>query len=300
MPSIDVGGGVHIFVQEWGSSNEKPIVFIHGWPFSHRIFEYQMRALAEEGFRSVGIDLRGFGASDKPWEGNDYDTWTADVKSVLHNLSLQDVTLVGFSMGGAIATHFVNQHNGDKRVSRLVLLAAPVPASAPTPELRQAKEDAIKSILADQAAFDEGFVKKAFHTPPSPQQLQFLVNICTSASLRGSVRGLEELRDRDLRAEMDAISIPTLICHGVFDQTIPFSVTETQLQAIRGSKLVRFESSGHAMMYEERDKLVRELTRFADPAAEVTFKCATCGATFQTEAELDEHVGTAHIELVKE
>ena len=300
MPFIDVGGDVDIFVQEWGSSNVKPIVFIHGWPFSHRIFEYQMRALAEEGFHAVGIDLRGFGASDKPWEGNDYDTWAADVKGVLHNLSLQDVTLVGFSMGGAIATHFVNQHNSDKRISRLVLLAAPVPSSAPTPELRQGKEDAIKSLLADQASFDEGFIKKAFHNPPSPQLLQFLVNICTSASLRSSVRGLEELRDRDLRTEMEAITIPTLICHGVFDQTVPFSVTETQLEAIKGSTLVRFENSGHAMMYEERDKLVRQLTRFADPKAEATFRCATCGATFPTEAELDEHVGTAHIELVKE
>ncbi|MDA4114309.1 MAG: alpha/beta hydrolase [Thaumarchaeota archaeon] len=300
MPFIDVGGDVDIFVQEWGSSNLKPIVFIHGWPFSHRIFEYQMRALAEEGFRTVGIDLRGFGASDKPWDGNDYDTWTADLKSVLHNLSLQDVTLVGFSMGGAIATHFVSQQNSDKRISRLVLLGAPVPSSAPTPELRQGKEDAIRSLLADQAAFVEGFIKKAFHTPPSPQLLQFLVNIGTSSTLRSNVRGLEELRDRDLSVELEAIGIPTLICHGVFDQAVPFSVTETQLQAIKGSTLVRFENSGHAIMYEERDKLVRHLTRFADPEAEVTFKCATCGVTFPSEAELDEHVGTAHIELVKE
>jgi len=297
MPFIDVDG-VQIFVQEWGDSNAKPVVFIHGWPFSHRIFEYQMRELAEEGFLSVGIDLRGFGASDKPWQGNDYDTWAADVRAVLHNLSLQDVTLVGFSMGGAIAAYFVAHHDSDRRVSRLALLGAPLPSSAPTPELRQAKEEAIKALLGDQAVFDEGFIKKAFHAPPSLQLLHFLVGIGTSASLRGSVRGLEELRDRDLSTEMGAITIPTLICHGVFDQAVPFQRAEAQLAAIRGSKLVRFEKSGHAMMYEEREKLAVELAKFGDPKAEATFKCATCGATFPTEAVLDEHVREMHVELL--
>jgi len=299
MPFIDVDG-VQIFVQEWGNSNAKPVVFLHGWPFSHRIFEYQMRQLAEDGFRSVGIDLRGFGASEKPWQGNDYDTWASDVKAVLHSLSLQDVTLVGFSMGGAIATYFAAHHDSDRRVSRLVLLGAAVPSSAPTPELRQAKEDAIKSLLADQAAFDEGFIKKAFHAAPSPQLLQFLVNIGISASSRGSVRGLEELRDRDLRAEMESVAIPTLICHGVFDQVVPFHLAEIQLGAIKGSRLVRFENSGHAMMYEERDMLAGELARFADPLSEATFKCATCGATFPSETTLDEHVRAMHVDLVRQ
>lgn len=183
MPSIDVGG-VQIFVQEWGDANAKPVVFIHGWPFGHRIFEYQMSALAEEGFLTVGIDLRGFGASDKPWQGNDYDTWSSDVKAVIHGLSLRGVTLVGFSMGGAIATYLAAHHDTDQRVSRLVLVGAPVPSSAPTPERRQAKEEAIRAVLADQAAFDRGFITNAFHTPPSPELLNFLVGIGTSASFR--------------------------------------------------------------------------------------------------------------------
>ena len=93
-------------------------------------------------------------------------------------------------------------------MSRLVLLGAAPAVLCTHPELRQAKEDAIKSLLSDQAAFDEGFIKKAFHAAPSPELLQFLVNIGTSASSRGSVTGLEELRDRDLRAEMESVAIP--------------------------------------------------------------------------------------------
>jgi non-heme chloroperoxidase len=299
LPNIDVGGDVHVFVQEWGMTRTKPILFLHGWPFSHRIFEYQMRALAEEGFLCLGLDLRGFGDSDKPWTGNDYDTWATDIKAVLNSLGLQGVTLVGFSMGGAIATHFVAHHNAEQRVSKLVLLAAPVPASAPTPELRRAKDEAVRASLDDRAAFDEAFVRKAFHTPPSPPLLNFLTGICMSASVVASVRGLEELRDRDLTAEMEAIAIPTLICHGAFDQVVAFKSAETQMRAIKGSSLVCFEASGHAIMYEEKDHLVRVLQKFADPTAEATFPCATCGATFRSEAELDEHVGKMHVELVR-
>lgn len=77
MPFVEVESNVKVFAQDWGSG--KPIVFIHGFPFSHRIFEYHMTMLAEAGYRTVGIDLRGFGQLDKPWHGCDYDTWTSDI-----------------------------------------------------------------------------------------------------------------------------------------------------------------------------------------------------------------------------
>ena len=77
---IEVTKGVNLFVQDWGRG--KPIVFVHGWPYGHRIFEYQMMQLAKKGYRAVGIDLRGYGYSERPWEGNDYDTWAEDIGRV--------------------------------------------------------------------------------------------------------------------------------------------------------------------------------------------------------------------------
>ena len=69
------------------------------------------------------IDLRGFGDSDKPWDGYNYDTMADDVKAVLDTLNLQDVTLVSFSMGGPISIRYVSLHHGS-HIKKLALLAA--------------------------------------------------------------------------------------------------------------------------------------------------------------------------------
>lgn len=71
--------GVNISVEDIGTG--KPIVFIHGWPVNHKMFEYQFTELPKHGYRCVGIDLRGFGDSDKPWDGYYYDTMADDVKA---------------------------------------------------------------------------------------------------------------------------------------------------------------------------------------------------------------------------
>jgi pimeloyl-ACP methyl ester carboxylesterase len=90
-------GGVEINIEDIGSG--KPFVFIHGWPVNHNMFEYQFTELPKHGYR-CRIDLRGFGESDKPWDGYNYDTMADYVKAILDSLDLQDVTLAGFSMGG--------------------------------------------------------------------------------------------------------------------------------------------------------------------------------------------------------
>lgn len=259
MPYIEVEPNVRVFAQDWGSG--KSIVLIHGFPFTHRIFEYQMAMLAQKGYRTVGIDLRGFGQSDKPWNGCDYDTWVSDIRKVIEALDLRDVTLVGFSMGGAIASHYVATQT-NARVTKLVLLGAATPIAAPNPEDKQLLESLIQAALTDSANFAYGFVKKAFHQPLSDQMLQFLAEMGTVASLRVLVRALEELRDRNLVSEVSSIQIPTLICHGVHDTVVPIAAGEAQQQLIKGATLLRFEESAHGIFFEEKDRLVQELLNF--------------------------------------
>ena len=112
MPFVNVDEGVSIYIEDIGSESGakdvlKPVLFIHGWPLSHEMFEYQYMALHKNGYRGIGIDLRGFGRSDKPWTGYNYDVFADDIKQVISMLNLQGVTLVGFSMGGAIVMHYV-------------------------------------------------------------------------------------------------------------------------------------------------------------------------------------------------
>ncbi|MBW4646850.1 MAG: alpha/beta hydrolase [Goleter apudmare HA4340-LM2] len=259
MTCIEVESGIAVFVQDWGSG--KPIMFIHGFPFSHRIFEYQMVALAQQGYRAIGIDLRGFGQSDKPWNGNDYDTWVSDIRQVIEALDLRDVTLVGFSMGGAITAHYAATQN-DARVTQLVLLGAAAPIAAPQPEDKNQIEGFIQAILTDPANFAHNFVQQAFYQPLSPELLRFLAEMGTAVSLRTLVRAQEELRDRNLVPEMSNIQIPTLICHGVHDKVVPIAAGEAQQQLIKDAQLMRFEESGHGLFYEEKDRLTQALLSF--------------------------------------
>jgi non-heme chloroperoxidase len=100
MPHVNVDEGVSLYVEDIGSESGakdvlKPVLFIHGWPLNHEMFEYQFMALHKSGYRCIGID-RGFGRSDKPWTSYNYDVFADDIKQVISALNLQGITLVGF------------------------------------------------------------------------------------------------------------------------------------------------------------------------------------------------------------
>src|SRR5665647_1591575 len=101
---IEINENTFLHIRDWGQGN--PIVFIPGWPFGHEMFEYQFTRLPQLDYRCIGISMRGFGKSSKPWGEYTYDIFADDLKSVLNSLNLSNVTLVGFSMGGAIALRY--------------------------------------------------------------------------------------------------------------------------------------------------------------------------------------------------
>src|SRR5258708_34073314 len=113
---IEVAKNVRLHVTDVGSG--RPVVLIHGFPLSDEMYEYQYEALAKAGFRAIGITMRGFGHSDKPGEGYNYDTYADDVKAVLDQLHLDNVVLGGVSMGGAIGCHYLGRHHGAQAPER--------------------------------------------------------------------------------------------------------------------------------------------------------------------------------------
>src|SRR5580692_5897680 len=121
---IEVAKNVRLHITDVGKG--RPVVLIHGFPLSDEMYEYQYEALAKAGFRAIGITMRGFGQSDKPGTGYSYDTYADDIKAVLDQLQLDNVVLGGFSMGGAIAIHYMGRHHG-AHVSKLALFAAAAP-----------------------------------------------------------------------------------------------------------------------------------------------------------------------------
>ena len=118
---------VKIYVEDLNPESRKTILFLHGWPGNHRLFEYQFNQLPRFGYRCIGIDTRGFGKSDKPFAGYDYNTLADDVRGVVETLRLRNFTLAGHSTGGAFAVRYMGRHKG-YGVSWLVQIAAAAPS----------------------------------------------------------------------------------------------------------------------------------------------------------------------------
>ena len=144
---IPVASDVDLFVEDLNPNSQRPaILFLHGWPLSHKQFEYQFLTLSQIGFRCIGVDWRGFGKSDKPANGYNLDQLADDLLAIINALKLKDFVLAGHSTGGAIAIHYMSRHHGFG-VSKLVLISA----AAPTSFSKEEAEQWIQQIHQDRA-----------------------------------------------------------------------------------------------------------------------------------------------------
>jgi non-heme chloroperoxidase len=265
---IKGANGVGINVEEIGSG--KPVVFIHGWPVNHNMFEYQFTELPKHGYRCIGLDLRGFGDSDKPWDGYNYDTMAGDVKTVLDTLNLQNVTLVGFSMGGPICIRYISRYNG-ARIKKLALLAAAAPCFTKREDFphgidKVAVDDLIHQTYEDRPSMLRHFSEIFFAAPEklSPEFKMWNLSLGLAASAYATIQCAIELRDADLRNDLANIRVPTLIVHGVNDRVCLFDLAKVMREDIKGSQLVQIEKAGHGLYFEERERVNSELVKFIE------------------------------------
>jgi pimeloyl-ACP methyl ester carboxylesterase len=264
---IEVEKNVRLHVTDLGEG--KPVVLIHGWPLSDAMYEYQYNALVQRGFRVIGITLRGFGQSDKPYGKYNYDVFVDDIKVVLDKLNIQDATLGGFSMGGATVIHYMAKHKG-AHVSKLALFGAAAPVWTKRSDFSfglWTKED-VDGLIAlnttDRPALMKNFgeIFGASATSVNVGLGQWLGNINAQASSYAMQESLKALRDSDLREDLKKINVPTLILHGKQDHICSYDLAEQMKALIKTSELVPFENSGHALFVEEREKFNTTLIEF--------------------------------------
>ncbi|MBY0479450.1 MAG: alpha/beta hydrolase [Chitinophagaceae bacterium] len=263
---IEVEKNVKLHVTDLGEG--KTVVLIHGWPLSDAMYEYQYHDLVQKRFRVVGITLRGFGKSDKPYGKYDYDVYADDIKVVLDKLDIKDATLGGFSMGGAIAIHYVAKYNA-AHISKLALFgaAAPVWTKRADYPFGFSKEDVnglIQLSMTNRPQLLENFGKifGATETALSIGLGNWLGGINFEASSYATTQSLIALRETDLRSELSKIKIPAAIFHGVKDKICEFALAEQMQKGIKNSYIVRFENSGHGLFLEELEKFNAELVSF--------------------------------------
>lgn len=267
---IKVEPNVSLHVTDVGEG--RPMVLLHGWPLSDEMFEYQYHELVEQGFRVIGISLRGFGLSDKPFGSHGYDVHALDVKRVLNALGIDDAVLCGFSMGGSVALHYVSLYKGDG-ITGLVLAGAAVPIFTQRKDFpynlkRSDVDELIDQCREDRTVLLTDFSKifSATEKALSEDIRDWLYGIGMSASPHATVECLIALRDTDLRSDMANIHMPTLILHGRKDKICSFDLAEQMLAGIEGAKLIAFEHSGHSLFLEETDKFNAALVAFGKNA----------------------------------
>ncbi|MED1472760.1 alpha/beta hydrolase [Bacillus salipaludis] len=254
---VTVESGVKLYVEDIHPEGSKTIVFLHGWPLSHKQFEYQFNVLPTMGYRCIGIDWRGFGNSDKPISGYTFNRLADDIRTVVETLQINNFTLVGHSTGGAIAIRYMSRHNGFG-VSKLVL----IDAAAPTGFTEDTANNFLKETLNDRPKMmqdvTDGFFFQYITRPFSDWFLQMGLK----AASWSTAAIIITLRDEKLHEDLPKISAPTLIIHGIHDKVIPFAQAQELNQKIRNSQLVPFHYSGHGSFWEERDKFNELLRQF--------------------------------------
>ena len=244
---------VEISYEDQGTG--RPVVLVHGWPLSGRSWEAQVPALVGAGYRVITYDRRGFGDSSRPWHGYDYDTLAADLHALVEHLDLRDAALVGFSMGGGEVVRYLARY-GTERASRAVLASAVPPylhASDDNPEggLDDATiEQLQQGVVADRPAFLEAFVESFFsvggEVVVSDAQRRFAWNLAEKASPKATYDCIAAFGLTDLRDDVRAITVPTLVLHGDSDAVVPFEASgRRSAEMIEGAQLVVIEGGPH-------------------------------------------------------
>ncbi|BBF41764.1 non-heme chloroperoxidase [Lachnospiraceae bacterium KM106-2] len=264
---IQVESEVKLFVEDLNPQSNDVIVFLHGWPGSHKLFEYQFNCLPKMGYRCIGIDQRGFGQSDKPVTGYDYDRLADDVSAVLCALDLDHVTLLGHSTGGAIAVRYMARYH-QERVSRLVLCAAAAPSLIrrsyfPYGQTKETVEKIIQDTYEDRPNMLRGFGNLFFYQHITEAFSDWFFQLGLQAAGWATAEIAKTwLLEEELFEDLKRIHAPTLILHGIHDQVCYFPLAKAQQHAITNSILIPFRDSGHGLFYEEKDKFNQELMTF--------------------------------------
>jgi non-heme chloroperoxidase len=274
MPFIQVGSenstSIELYYEDHGSG--RPVVLIHGYPLDGHSWEKQSAALLNAGYRVITYDRRGFGQSSQPTTGYDYDTFAADLNTVLETLDLRDAVLVGFSMGTGEVARYLSTY-GSARIAKAAFLASLEPFLLQTddnPEgVPQEIFDGIRAaVTADRYAYFTEFYKNFYNTADtlgtrlSEEALRHSWNVAAGASWFASSAAVPTWLT-DFRADIGKIDVPALILHGTADNILPIDVTARRFKALLpAADYVEIAGAPHGLLWTHADEVNKALLTF--------------------------------------
>jgi non-heme chloroperoxidase len=270
MALIKTRDGTQLYIKDWGAG--EPVIFVHGWPLNADMWDYQLAHLGAHGLRCIAYDRRGFGRSDQPWMGYDYDTLADDLADVIDALDVASVSLVGFSMGGGEVARYIARHGGEK-VRRAVLVAAVTPYLIKTAEHPDGVDvsvfdEMVEGLMKDRphflAQFGPKFFGKTLLDPKvSDEVLQWTLMMAMQGSLRATLACVRAFSETDFRPDLPKFSMPTLVIHGTADKTVPLDVAGRQAaKLVPHAQFIEYENEPHGLFLTAKDRLNADLLAF--------------------------------------
>lgn len=276
--STENSSPIELYYEDHGKG--QPVVLIHGYPLDGASWEKQTAALLQAGYRVITYDRRGFGRSDKPAEGYDYDTFAADLNAVMNTLDLHSAVLVGFSMGTGEVARYLSTFGSD-RVDKAVFLGSLEPyllKAEDNPEgvPQEVFDGLLEAATADRYAFFTEFFKNFYNSDDflgtdrlSQEVVNAGWNLASSASPIASLAA-QPTWLTDFRGDIPKIDVSALIVHGTADNILPIDATGRRFaKALPSAQYVEIEGAPHGLLWthaqEVNDALLSFLAKDTKP-----------------------------------
>lgn len=271
MGTFKVKDGTQIYYKDWGEG--QPVVFCHGWPLTADSWESQMFILVSQGYRCIAHDRRGHGRSEQPSNGNEMNTYAADLAELIEKLNLENIILVGFSTGGGEVARYIGRY-GTKRVAKAVLISAVTPLMLKT----QANPGGLPIEIFDgfRTAFSANraqFFKDVASGPffgfnrPGAKISQGLIDAWWMQGMMGGYKNTYEcikaFSETDFTEDLKKFDVPTLVIHGDDDQVVPIDAAgRASAKIVKNAKLKVYPGAPHGLIDTHREKINSDLLDF--------------------------------------
>jgi non-heme chloroperoxidase len=261
---------IELYYEDHGSG--RPVVLIAGYVQDGSSWEKQAAALLDAGMRVITYDRRGVGKSSRPTTGHDYDTYAADLTSLVSALDLHDAVLVGFSMGTGEVARYISRY-GSQRVAKAVFIGSLQPFMLQTEETpagvpQEDVDSMLDAIKTDRYAFFTSFFENFYNLDEnlgsriSEEAVRASWQMAANASPYASIWGPAAWYT-DFRADIDRIDVPTLIMHGTGDRNVPIDITSRQFaRMLPSATYIEIEGAPHGMLWTHGEEINKALLEF--------------------------------------